>query len=553
MSFTETLQSITGKLLADCTDQELYLALLELVRQKSADRVQPVTGRKLYYISAEFLIGKLLSNNLINLGLYDEARSALAAAGKRLSDIEEVEPEPSLGNGGLGRLAACFLDSLATLNLPGDGVGLRYHFGLFHQSFEDGVQNEKPDPWLTAHSWAEKTDTTYPVELAGKEYTARLYKLAVTGYEGRTNTLNLFDLDTIDESIVHDGIAFDKTAIDKNLTLFLYPDDSDEAGRRLRVYQQYLMVSAGAQLILAECAARGCNYHDLADYAAIQINDTHPTMVIPELIRILTEEEGFEMEEAIDVVSKTCAYTNHTILAEALEKWPVKYLQKVVPQLMPIIWELDKRASIKYDDPKVQIIDKEMRVHMAHIDIHYGFSVNGVAAIHTEILKETELNHFYKIYPEKFNNKTNGITFRRWLMSCNKELAACITRTIGDGWKTDANELEKLLEHQNDAALLNEIKAIKKDKKAALAAYIKENEGQDINPESIYDIQIKRLHEYKRQQMNALYIIHKYLEIKNGKKPATPVTFIFGAKAAPAYIIAQDIIHLLLVLQEIVS
>jgi len=412
MSFTETLQSITGKLLADCTDQELYLALLELVRQKSADRVQPVTGRKLYYISAEFLIGKLLSNNLINLGLYDEARSALAAAGKRLSDIEEVEPEPSLGNGGLGRLAACFLDSLATLNLPGDGVGLRYHFGLFHQSFEDGVQNEKPDPWLTAHSWAEKTDTTYPVELAGKEYTARLYKLAVTGYEGRTNTLNLFDLDTIDESIVHDGIAFDKTAIDKNLTLFLYPDDSDEAGRRLRVYQQYLMVSAGAQLILAECAARGCNFHDLADYAAIQINDTHPSMVIPELIRLLGER-GIEFEEAVEIVTKTCAYTNHTILAEALEKWPRAYLDAVVPQLMPIIEKLDALARTRTEDESLAIIDKDERVHMAHMDIHFTHSTNGVAALHTEILKNSELHGFYELYPEKFNNKTNGITFRR--------------------------------------------------------------------------------------------------------------------------------------------
>ena len=404
MSFTETLQSITGKLLADCTDQELYLALLELVRQKSADRVRPVTGRKLYYISAEFLIGKLLSNNLINLGLYDEARSALAAAGKRLSDIEEVEPEPSLGNGGLGRLAACFLDSLATMNLPGGGVGLRYHFGLFHQSFEDGVQNEKPDPWLTAHSWAEKTDTTYPVELAGKEYTARLYKLAVTGYEGRTNTLNLFDLDTIDESIVHDGIAFDKTAIDKNLTLFLYPDDSDEAGRRLRVYQQYLMVSAGAQLILAECAARGCNFHDLADYAAIQINDTHPSMVIPELIRLLGER-GIEFEEAVEIVTKTCAYTNHTILAEALEKWPRAYLDAVVPQLMPIIEKLDALARTRTEDESLAIIDKDDRVHMAHMDIHFTHSTNGVAALHTEILKNSELHGFYELYPEKFNKR----------------------------------------------------------------------------------------------------------------------------------------------------
>ena len=455
MNFTEMLQNLTGKPLADCTDQELYLALLEIVRQKSADRVQPVTGRKLYYISAEFLIGKLLSNNLINLGLYDEAREALAAAGKNLSDIEEVEPEPSLGNGGLGRLAACFLDSLATLNLPGDGVGLRYHFGLFHQSFEDGIQNEKPDPWLTAHSWAEKTDVTYPVELAGKEYTARLYKLAVTGYEGRTNTLNLFDLDTIDESIVHDGIAFDKTAIDKNLTLFLYPDDSDEAGRRLRVYQQYLMVSAGAQLILAECAARGCNYHDLADYAAIQINDTHPSMVIPELIRLLGQR-GIEFEEAVEIVTKTCAYTNHTILAEALEKWPRAYLDAVVPQLMPIIEKLDALARTRTEDESLAIIDKDDRVHMAHMDIHFTHSTNGVAALHTEILKNSELHGFYELYPEKFNNKTNGITFRRWLLECDPRLTAELEQRIGSGFRKDASELEKLLAFADDETVLGE-------------------------------------------------------------------------------------------------
>ena len=552
MNFTETLQNLTGKPLADCTDQELYLALLELVRQKSADRVQPVTGRKLYYISAEFLIGKLLSNNLINLGLYEEARDALAAAGKRLSDIEEVEPEPSLGNGGLGRLAACFLDSLATLGLPGDGVGLRYHFGLFRQSFEDGVQNEKPDPWLTAHSWAEKTDVTYPVELAGKEYTARLYKLAVTGYEGRTNTLNLFDLDTIDESIVHDGIAFDKTAIDKNLTLFLYPDDSDEAGRRLRVYQQYLMVSAGAQLILAECAARGCSYHDLADYAAIQINDTHPSMVIPELIRLLGEK-GIEFEEAVAIVTKTCAYTNHTILAEALEKWPRAYLDAVVPQLMPIIEKLDALARTRTKDESLAIIDKDDRVHMAHMDIHFTHSTNGVAALHTEILKNSELHGFYELYPEKFNNKTNGITFRRWLLSCNHELAAFLTQTIGDGYKKDADELQKLLEHKDDQAVLDAIYDIKKTKKAELVSYIKEKEGVELNPDSIFDIQVKRLHEYKRQQMNALYIIYKYMDIKAGNKPKTPITMIFGAKAAPAYTIAKDIIHLILCLSELIS
>ena len=505
MNITETLEKLSGKALKDCSDQELYLALLELVRAKSAERVKPVHGRKLYYISAEFLIGKLLSNNLINLGLYDEVRDALAAAGKKLSDIEEVEPEPSLGNGGLGRLAACFLDSLATLNLPGDGIGLRYHFGLFHQSFENDIQNEKPDPWLTAHSWAEKTDVTYPVELAGKSYTARLYKLAVTGYEGRTNTLNLFDLDTIDEGIVHDGIAFDKTAIDKNLTLFLYPDASDEAGRRLRIYQQYLMVSAGAQLILAECAARGCDYHDLADYAAIQINDTHPSMVIPELIRLLGEH-GIDFEEAVEIVTKTCAYTNHTILAEALEKWPRAYLDAVVPQLMPIIEKLDALARTRSEDASLAIIDADDVVHMAHMDIHFTHSTNGVATLHTEILKNTELHNFYELYPEKFNNKTNGITFRRWLLECDPRLTAVLEKHIGTA-----------------------------------------------NTGAMFDIQSKRLHEYKRQQLNLLYLIHQYHEIKAGHLPATPLVSIFGAKAAPAYIIAKDIIHALLVLSKVIA
>ena len=552
MNFTETLQNLTGKPLADCTDQELYLALLELVRQKSADRVQPVTGRKLYYISAEFLIGKLLSNNLINLGLYKEARDALAAAGKRLSDIEEVEPEPSLGNGGLGRLAACFLDSLATLGLPGDGVGLRYHFGLFHQSFEDGVQNEKPDPWLTAHSWAEKTDVTYPVELAGKEYTARLYKLAVTGYEGRTNTLNLFDLDTIDESIVHDGIAFDKTAIDKNLTLFLYPDDSDEAGRYLRVYQQYLMVSAGAQLILAECAARGCCYHDLADYAAIQINDTHPSMVIPELIRLLGEN-GIDFDEAVEIVTKTCAYTNHTILAEALEKWPRAYLDAVVPQLMPIIEKLDALARTRTEDESLAIIDKDDRVHMAHMDIHFTHSTNGVAALHTEILKNSELHGFYELYPEKFNNKTNGITFRRWLLECDPRLTAELEKRIGSGFRKDAEELEKLLAFADDETVLSELATVKKANKQALADWLLHTQNVTVNTEAVFDIQSKRLHEYKRQQLNLLYLIHQYYEIKAGHLPAVPLVSIFGAKAAPAYTIAKDIIHALLTLSKVIA
>ena len=552
MNMTAAIEALTGKALAESTDQEIYLALLDIVREQSAEKVLPVTGRKLYYISAEFLIGKLLSNNLINLGLYDDVRDALAAAGKNLSDIEEVEPEPSLGNGGLGRLAACFLDSLATLNLPGDGVGLRYHFGLFHQSFAKGVQNELPDPWLTNHSWAEKTDVTYPVELAGKEYTARLYKLAVTGYQGRTNTLNLFDLDTIDETIVHDGIQFDKTDIAKNLTLFLYPDDSDEAGRRLRVYQQYLMVSAGAQLILAECAARGCNYHDLADYAAIQINDTHPSMVIPELIRLLGEK-GIEFDEAVEIVTKTCAYTNHTILAEALEKWPRAYLDAVVPQLMPIIEKLDELARTRTEDESLAIIDKDDRVHMAHMDIHFTHSTNGVAYLHTEILKNSELHGFYELYPEKFNNKTNGITFRRWLLECDPALTSLIEELIGSGFRKDAAELEKLLACKDDVDMLQRFSKVKADNKKALADWLQRTQGVTVNTDAMFDIQSKRLHEYKRQQLNLLYLIHQYYEIKAGHTPATPLVSIFGAKAAPAYIIAKDIIHALLTLSKVIA
>ena len=552
MNMTAAMEARTNKPLTACTDQEIYLALLDIVREQSTARVRPVTGRKLYYISAEFLIGKLLSNNLINLGLYDDTRAALAAAGKNLSDIEEVEPEPSLGNGGLGRLAACFLDSLATLNLPGDGVGLRYHFGLFHQSFKDGVQNELPDPWLTAHSWAEKTDTVYPVELAGKTYNARLYKLAVTGYEGRTNTLNLFDLDTIDESIVHDGITFDKTDIDKNLTLFLYPDDSDEAGRRLRVYQQYLMVSAGAQLILAECAARGCDYHDLADYAAIQINDTHPSMVIPELIRLLGEK-GIDFDEAVEIVTKTCAYTNHTILAEALEKWPRAYLDAVVPQLMPIIEKLDALARTRTTDESLAIIDGDDRVHMAHMDIHFTHSTNGVAYLHTEILKNSELHGFYQLYPEKFNNKTNGITFRRWLLECDPALTAEIEKLIGSGFRKDAAELEKLLPYTENVDILQQFSAVKAQNKRALADWLHRTQNITVDPDAMFDIQSKRLHEYKRQQLNLLYLIHQYHEIKAGHLPATPLVSIFGAKAAPAYTIAKDIIHALLTLSKVIA
>ena len=557
MNLEQKLTALTqkkyGKEIAVCTNEELYYSLLDLTKECIGETA-PITGeKKVYYISAEFLIGKLMSNNLINLGIYDEVSAILSAKGKSLAEVEEVEPEPSLGNGGLGRLAACFLDSIATLGLPGDGIGLNYHFGLFKQVFTNKLQDAQKNDWIEAQSWLNKTDTTFEIEFGDRTVTSRLYDIDVVGYENGVNKLHLFDIETVDESIVKEGISFDKTDIEKNLTLFLYPDDSDEAGNLLRIYQQYFMVSNGARLILKEMKEKGYDLHRLYDHAVIQINDTHPTMVIPELIRILIFEEDFTMSEAIEVVSKTCAYTNHTILAEALEKWPVKYLKKVVPQLVPIIRELDRRVAQKYDDPRVQIIDKDGRVHMAHIDIHYGFSVNGVAAIHTEILKNTELHHFYEIYPEKFNNKTNGITFRRWLLSCNRELAGLISETIGDGYKKDADKLEELLAYENDEAFLDRLEAIKKDKKKELAAYIAEKEGVELNPDSIFDIQIKRLHEYKRQQMNALYIIHKYLEIKAGKKPARPLTFLFGAKAAPAYVIAQDIIHLLLVMQDIVA
>ena len=549
----EAVKSLYGKEIESCTNEELYYGLLNFTKGLIQE-TKPITGtKKVYYISAEFLIGKLMSNNLINLGVREEVNRVLASYGKSLAEVEEVEPEPSLGNGGLGRLAACFLDSIATLGLPGDGIGLNYHFGLFKQVFTDKLQDAQKNEWIEKQGWLNKTDVSFKVAFGDRTVTSRLYDIDVVGYENGVNKLHLFDIETVDESLVEDGISFDKEEIEKNLTLFLYPDDSDEAGNLLRIYQQYFMVSNGARLILKEVKEAGYDLHKLNEHVVIQINDTHPTMVIPELIRIFTEEEGFTMDEAIEVVSKTCAYTNHTILAEALEKWPLKFLEKVVPQLVPIIKELDKRVAAKYKEPKVQIIDKDGRVHMAHIDIHYGFSVNGVAAIHTDILKETELNHFYKLYPEKFNNKTNGITFRRWLLSCNQELAALLDETIGTGYKKDAAELEKLLAFIEDDAVLDKIEEIKYDKKKALAKHITEVEGVEIDPNSIFDIQIKRLHEYKRQQMNALYIIHKYLEIKAGKKPARPLTFIFGAKAAPAYVIAQDIIHLLLVLQEIVA
>ena len=549
----ELAADMFGKGLEELEDKEVYYCLLEFTKMlmEVSERIEG--EKKVYYISAEFLIGKLLSNNLINLGIYDKAASILAKKGKDITKIEEVEPEPSLGNGGLGRLAACFLDSIATLGLPGEGIGLNYHYGLFRQVFKDGLQTAEKNEWIENPSWLKRTDITFDVCFGKKKVVSRLYNIDVIGYGNGVNKLRLFDIESLDESIVEKGIDFDKEEIEKNLTLFLYPDDSDEAGNLLRIYQQYFMVSNAAQLILREMKEKKYDLRRMYDHAVIQINDTHPTMVIPELIRILVEDKAFTMDEAIEVVSKTCAYTNHTILAEALEKWPLEYLEKVVPQLVPIIKELDKKVREKYDDPKVQIIDEDNRVHMAHIDIHYGFSVNGVAAIHTEILKNTELNAFYKIYPEKFNNKTNGITFRRWLLSCNRELAGLLSRTIGDGYKKDADKLEKLLEFANDQSVLDGLAEIKEIKKKELAAYVKEAEGVVLNPDSIFDIQIKRLHEYKRQQMNALYIIHKYLEIKRGKKPSTPLTFIFGAKAAPAYIIAQDIIHLILVLQEIIN
>ena len=552
MNIQETLQQKLGKEIAQASNEEIYGALLSMVQEMAGEKERTDSKKKLYYISAEFLIGKLLSNNMINLGIFNEVKDVLAQNGMNIAEIEEVEPEPSLGNGGLGRLAACFLDSIATLGLAGDGVGLNYHLGLFKQEFKNNLQRETPNPWIEEKSWLKKTDVVYPVSFKGLNVNARMYDIEVTGYNNKTNKLHLFDIDSVDETIVEDGIAFNKEDIEKNLTLFLYPDDSDENGRLLRIYQQYFMVSAGAQLILDECTAKGCNLHDLADYAVIQINDTHPTMVIPELIRLLVER-GLDMDEAIEVVSKTCAYTNHTILAEALEKWPVYYLKKVVPQLMPIIEVLDDKVRRKYEDESVSIIDRNDTVHMAHIDIHYGFSVNGVASLHTEILKETELNNFYKIYPEKFNNKTNGITFRRWLLHCNPALTELLDELIGEGYKKDAAELEKLLAFKDDEKVLDRLVEIKHANKEALCKYLEETQGVKVSPDTIFDIQIKRLHEYKRQQLNALYIIDKYLEIKAGKIPAAPVTAIFGAKAAPAYVIAKDIIHLILCLQEIIN
>ncbi|MDW2798384.1 glycogen/starch/alpha-glucan phosphorylase [Clostridium boliviensis] len=545
------VQDRYGKKLQECSNEEIYLVLLEMTKSMADQKQGEESKKKVYYISAEFLIGKLLSNNLINLGIYDKVRRELVQNGKSITEIENVELEPSLGNGGLGRLAACFLDSIASLGLSGDGIGLNYHLGLFRQLFSENLQKETTNPWITRDSWLTKTGTSYTVTFKDFSVTSTLYDIAVTGYQNRTNYLHLFDVDTVDESIVREGISFDKEDIRRNLTLFLYPDDSDEKGELLRIYQQYFMVSNGAQMIIEECEKKGSSLKDLNEYAVIQINDTHPTMIIPELIRLLTQR-GINIEEAIQIVSKTCAYTNHTILAEALEKWPIRYLEKVVPHLLPIIEVLDQKVRSKFDDPSVYIIDSENRVHMAHIDIHYGFSVNGVAGLHTEILKQNELNSFYKIYPQKFNNKTNGITFRRWLLHCNYPLTSFISELIDDGFKKDADQLEKLLAFKEDSKVLNTLLQIKNENKKVLKEYLMQTQGIQINENSIFDIQIKRLHEYKRQQMNALYIIYKYLEIKKGNKPKTPITIIFGAKAAPGYVIAKDIIHLILCLQDVI-
>lgn len=549
---TNILQAQFNKTIEDCTNEELYTGLLTLVKELSNDRKPTSTPRKLYYISAEFLIGKLLSNNLINLGIYDEIKTLLADNGKNLSDIEEIELEPSLGNGGLGRLAACFLDSIATLNLSGDGVGLNYHFGLFKQKFENHLQKEEKNPWITDKSWLNDTNIGFDVEFNGFTVHSKLYDIDVLGYQKGLNKLHLFDIDTIDETIVNDGISFDQKDIRKNLTLFLYPDDSTKEGQMLRIYQQYFMVSNATQLILMEEKAKGHDLHELYKYVCIQINDTHPSMVIPELINRLVLE-GIDLHEAIDIVSKTCAYTNHTILAEALEKWHLEDLKQVVPQLIPTIQELNAIAKSRSDNKAVQIIDEHNLVHMAHMDIHFGYSINGVASLHTEILKNSELKAFYELYPEKFNNKTNGITFRRWLLHCNNELSQYITSLIGDEYKTDATKLKDLLKFIDDETVLNKLLTIKQNRKQDLCNYLNKTMHLTLNPNSIFDIQIKRLHEYKRQQMNLLYIIQLLQKIRSGYVPSTPITFIFGAKAAPAYIIAKDIIHAILCLQDIIA
>ena len=542
-----------NKNLDNCSKEEIFEALLLLTKEANGKLPRNEGEKKLYYISAEFLIGKLLSNNLINLGLYEEAEQVLRKHGHELCEIEELECEPSLGNGGLGRLAACFLDSIATLGLPGDGIGLNYHFGLFQQKFEKLKQKELKNPWITKESWLTKQPECFKVDFKDFSLNAVLYDIDVPGYQSGCSRLHLFDAETVDETIVgEDSIDFDKEEIKKNITLFLYPDDSDEAGRKLRIYQQYFMVSGGAQFILKECEDKGYDLHKLWEHVVIQINDTHPSMVIPEIIRLLLKK-GFSMDEAVETVTKTCAYTNHTILAEALEKWPIEYLEEVVPQLIPIIKELDKRVRRKYKDKSVYIIDDEDRVHMAHMDIHYGFSVNGVAALHTDILKNQELKNFYDIYPEKFNNKTNGITFRRWLLHCNRQLSAYIEELIGSGFKQDASQLEKLMDFADNQAVFHKLAEIKREKKLEFKKFLQETQDVEINENSIMDVQVKRLHEYKRQQMNALYAIYKYLDIKAGNKPKAPITMIFGAKAAPAYVIAKDIIHLILCLQELIE
>lgn len=548
----EMLKNKFNKNLNDCSDKELFDVLLSFTKDE-IKKVPCNSGhKKLYYISAEFLLGKLLSNNLINLGLFDEVSDMLKKYGKSLSKIEEMELEPSLGNGGLGRLAACFLDSIATLGLNGDGIGLNYHFGLFKQLFKNHKQKEEKNPWITDQTWLNKTNTSFKVQFKNFTAVSRLYNLDIVGYKSGTNKLHLFDIETVDETIVKAGINFDKKDIQKNLTLFLYPDDSDKSGNLLRIYQQYFMVSNAAQLIIKECEDKGYDLKDMDAHVVIQINDTHPTMVIPEMIRLLVKK-GIFMNEAIRIVRNMCAYTNHTILSEALEKWPLEYLKEVVPQLIPIIKRLDRKVRWKYKNPKVAIIDKNKKVHMAHIDIHYGFSVNGVANLHTNILETQELREFYNIYPEKFNNKTNGITFRRWLLHANRDLTSFIDSLIGTDYKKDADKLNDLQKFIDDKRILDDLIKIKKKAKVELKNYIKSIENISIDENSIFDIQIKRLHEYKRQQMNALYVIYKYLKIKKGNKPSTPITVIFGAKAAPAYTIAKDIIHLILCLQELIN
>ncbi len=550
----KNLCEYTGKPLEECTKLELFNALLRWTDDAARAKGHNEGKKKLYYISAEFLIGKLLSNNLINLGLYDEVSRQLSAAGVALSELEEFENEPSLGNGGLGRLAACFLDSLATLGLCADGVGLAYHCGLFKQNFVNRRQYETPDGWLRwgTESWMHRTGVHYDIPFGDMTLRSTMYEIEVTGYEGKCGRLRLFDVDTADERLIKSGINFDQADIARNLTLFLYPDDSTDAGRLLRVYQEYFMAANAARLILDECVERGSSLHDLYDYAAVQINDTHPTLVIPELIRLLSER-GIREDEAIRIVGKVCAYTNHTILAEALEKWPVSYLERAVPHLLPIIRRLDARVRHACEDPFLWIIDDNSCVHMANLDIHYSHSVNGVAKLHTEILEKSELAPFYALYPKKFNNKTNGITFRRWLMSCNQDLACLIDGAIGSGWRRDAGELEKLLDRLDDPDLLKLVACVKRVNKRRFAEWLYQHQGAVIDPESVFDVQAKRLHEYKRQQLNLLWIIREYLRIKEGFVPERPVTVIFGAKAAPAYTIAKDIIHAILCLGDVID